>query len=64
MGKKTDPWNCRSISSTFPVHSKIIEKVVHDQKSAFLSDENIVYNYQSGFIANHSTNRCLSFLTD
>ena len=30
----------------------------------FLSDEDILYNYQSGFRGNHSTNLCLSFLTD
>ena len=62
-GKKTDPSNYRLIS-LLPVISKIIEKVVHDQTNAFLSDENILYNYQSGFRANHSTNLCLSFLTD
>ena len=62
-GKKTDPSNYRPIS-LLPVISKIIEKVVHDQTNAFLSDENILYNYQSGFRANHSTNLCLSFLTD
>ena len=62
-GNKTDPSNCRSIS-LLPVISKIIEKVVHYQTDAFLSDENILYNYQSGFRADHSTNLCLSFLTD
>ena len=62
-GKKTDPSNYRPIS-LLPVISKIIEKVVHDQTNAFLSDENILYNYQSGFRANHSTNLCLSFLTN
>ena len=62
-GKKTDPSNYRPIS-LLPVISKIIEKVVHDQTNAFLSDENILYNYQSGFRANHPTNLCLSFLTD
>ena len=30
----------------------------------FFSAENKLYNCQSGFRANHSTNRCLSFLTD
>ena len=30
----------------------------------FLSDQNISYNYQSGFRANHLTNLCLSFLTE
>ena len=44
--------------------SKIIERVIHDQANSFLSDEDILYNYQSGFRGNHSTNLCLSFLTD
>ena len=62
-GKKTDPSNCRPISLLL-VMSEIIEKIVHDQKYVFLSDENILYKYQSGFIASHSTNLCLPFLTD
>ena len=61
-GKKTDPSNYRSIS-LLPSISKIIERVIHDQTNAFLSDEDILYNYQSGFRGNHSTNLCLSFLT-
>ena len=32
--------------------------------NALLSQENILYNYQSGFITNHSANFCLSFSTD
>ena len=63
MGKKTDPSNYRPIS-LLPSISKIIERVIHDQKNAFLSDEDILYTYQSGFRGNHSTNLCLSFLTD
>ena len=63
MGKKTDPSNYRLIS-LLPVISKIIEKVVHEQTNTFLSDENILYNYQSDFRENHSTNLCLSYLTD
>ena len=51
-GQKTDPSNYRRISLLLVV-SMIIEKVVHDQN-----------NYQSGFRVNHSTNLCLSFLTD
>ena len=44
-GKKTNPSNYRLIS-LFPVIFKIIEKVIHDQTNAFLSDENILYNQQ------------------
>ena len=47
--KKTDPSNYRPISLP-PVISETTEKVVHGQKIAFLSDENILYNYQSGFV--------------
>ena len=63
MGKKTDPSTERLIS-VLPVISKIIEKVVHDHTNAFLPNENITYNYQSDFRANHSTNFCLSFLAN
>ena len=44
--------------------SNTIEKVVHDRTNEFLSENKILYNYQSGFTTNHSTNLCLSFLTD
>ena len=62
-GKKTDPSNYRAIS-LFPSISKIFERVIHDQANGFLLDKGILYNYQSGFRSNHSTNLCLSFLTD
>ena len=61
-GKKTDPSNYRP-SSLPPSISKIIERVIHDQTNAFLLDENMLYNYQSGSRGNHSKNLCLSFLT-
>ena len=58
-GKKNDPSNYRP-TSLLPVISKINEKVVRDQTNAFFfSDENILYNYQYGFIAYHSTNKVL-----
>ena len=44
--------------------SKIIERAVHGQIIAFLSDKHILYNYESGFGPNQSTNLCLSFLRD
>ena len=56
-GKKTYPSNYRLIW-------KVLEKVIHDQTNAFLKGNNLLYNYQSGFRTNHSTNLCLSFLTD
>ena len=62
-GKKVDPSNCRP-NSLLPLISRIIEKVVHDQTNKFLSYNKILYNCQSGFRTNHSTNLCLFFLTD
>ena len=62
-GKKTDTSNYRPIS-LLPSILKIIGSVIHDQTNAFLSNEDILYNYQSGFRGNHSTNICLYFLTD
>ena len=61
--KKPDPSNYR-VTYLLPVISKIINTVVNGQTNAFLSDEKILFNYQSGFRGNHSRNSCLFFLTD
>ena len=47
-----------------PLISKILENTICDQTNAFLKGSNLLYSYQSGFRTNHSTNLCLSFLTD
>ena len=62
-GKKTDTSNYRAIS-LFPAISKTIERVTHGQANIFLSDEDILCNYQSGFGGNRSTNLYLSFSTN
>ena len=62
-GSKTDPKNYRPIS-LLPIVSKIIEKIIHDQTMEYLTDNKILYRYQSGFRKNHSTDTCLSYLTD
>ena len=62
-GSLTEASNYRPIS-LLPLISKVIEKVIHDQTSAFLNSRNLLYNYQSGFRKNHSTDFCLSFLND
>ena len=36
-------------TSLLPLISKVIEKVIHGQTSAFLNSRNLLYNYQSGF---------------
>ena len=56
-GKKTDPFKYR-LSSLLPIISKVIERIVQDQTNKFLSQNNILYNFQSGFRPNHSTNLC------
>ena len=58
-GKKVHPSNYRSIL-LLPLISKIIEKVVHDHANELLSTNKILYNHQSGFRTNYSTNLCLS----
>ena len=47
-GSPTEPKNYRPIS-LLPLIFKFIEKVIHDQTHTFLVDNNILYNYQSGF---------------
>ena len=46
-GSLTEASNYRPIS-LLPLISKVIEKVIHDQTSAFLNSRNLLYNYQSG----------------
>ena len=60
-GTKTNPSNYRPIS-LLPLISKVIEKLIHVQTSPFLSNNEILYNYQSGFRKNHSTDSFLTFL--
>ena len=62
-GKKTDPSNYK-LSSLWSSISKFLKRVIHNQTNAFLKGNNLLYNYQSGFRTNHSTNQCLSRLTD
>ena len=62
-GSLIEASNYRPIS-LLPLISKVIEKVIHDQTSAFLKSRNLLYNYQFGFRKKHSTDFCLSFLND
>ena len=62
-GSKADRSNYRPIS-LLPLLSKVFEKVVLDQTEEFLSLNKILYDYQSGFRKNHSTDTCLSFSND
>ena len=58
---KSNPSNYRPIL-LLPLISKITEKLIHEQASSFLSNNEILYNYQSGFRKNHSIDLCLMFL--
>ena len=62
-GSKLKPTNFRPIS-LLPLIWKVLEKVVHDQTQTFLTENSILYCYQSGFRKLHSTDTCLSYLND
>ena len=62
-GLKNDRKNFRSIS-LLPLISKIIERIIHDRTMNLVSDNNVLYKYQSGFRKFHSTDTCLSYLHD
>ena len=62
-GSRTDSKNYRPIS-LLPLISKIFERAIHDQLQHFLEENKILYKYQSGFRKNHSTNTCLSHLSN
>ena len=60
---KLDVSNYRPISVLSCV-SKILEKCVHDQIQKYLIDNNLIYQYQSGFRPGYPTDTCLIHLTD
>ena len=60
---KTDPSNFRPIS-LLPLLPKVFDRVVFDQTKEFFSLNKILYDYQSEFRENHSTDTCLSFSND
>ena len=53
-GSKDDFSNYRPIS-ILPICSKILEKIVHKQLYVYVSDNQLVYDGQSGFRKQHST---------
>ena len=62
-GSLTEASNYSPIS-LLPLISKVIEEVIYDQSTDFLNPRNLLYNYQSGFRKNHSTDFLPSFLND
>ena len=59
----TEASNYKPIS-LLPLIPKVIKKVIHNQTSAILNSRNLLYNYQSGFHKNQSSDFWLSFLND
>ena len=56
---KSDAKKHRPISLLLLI-SKVVEKFIHDQTQDYLQRNKLLYSYQSGFRANHSTETCLS----
>ena len=61
-GIKTEAKNYRPIS-LLPSIWKVIEISIHHQMQDHLQRNELLYSYQLGFRANHSTDTCLSHLT-
>ena len=60
---KFEVGNYRPVS-ILSIVSKILEKSVNDQLCDYLTENNILYQYQSGFRKAHSTDTCLIHLQD
>ena len=61
--KRSDVSNYRPVS-ILSVVSKILEKAVYVQLEGYLVNNNLLYEFQSGFRSKFSTDTCLSYLTD
>ena len=64
--KKNSPLdvsNYRPVSILSTV-SKILERSIYVQLNDFLKENNLLYEYQSGFRGSYSTDTCLIHLTD
>ena len=62
-GPRDDPGNHRPIS-ILPVVSKVLERLIHGQLSAYLKRMNSLCENQSGFRRNHSTATAVTHFTD
>ena len=57
-GDKTNPGNWRPVSNT-NIFAKILEKLVHRQVTDFLFTNNIISEYQYGFVPGRSTHKAI-----
>ena len=62
-GIKTEAKNYR-LFSLLPLILKMIKKSIYNQRQEYLQRSGLLYIYQSGIRANHSTDIFLSRLTD
>ena len=62
-GTRTDPKNYRPISLPRLIY-KVLERVINEPTAEFYEKHKILYKFSSGFRKNHSTDICLSYLTD
>ena len=60
---KSDPSNYRPISLLSMLH-KILEKLMCKRLTEFLNDNKIIYKYQFGFRAKHSTTQAVTEIVD
>ena len=62
-GDKNFEGNYRPVS-VLPVISKILERIVFNQFYSYLSENSLIYMYQSGFRERFSTDTALTYLVD
>jgi len=60
---RTDVGNYRPVSILTAI-SKMFERLVYEQVEVYLVKQNLLYEFQSGFRAAHSTETCLTHLCD
>ena len=60
---RLDVGNYRPVS-ILPIISKILERAIYVQIEAYLKEKELLYEYQSGFRKSHSTDSCLTNLSD
>ena len=61
--KRSEVGNYRPVS-VLSVVSKILERAVYTQLEDYLAKKRLLFDFQSGFRSNFSTDSCLTYLTD
>ena len=63
QNKRSEVGNYRPVS-VLSVVSKILERAVYTQLEDYLVKKKLLFDFQSGFRSNFSTDSCLTYLTD